>query len=90
MSVTSVTWEDEENNRHVEFSVAYAIENNEVTVGEITPKCVAFLCDKSARPIRSIGVHTATGRKLLSGQFAMTSTFKNLKASIAQQSSLTA
>ena len=82
MNIANVTWEDDEKNRHVEFSIAYAIENNEVTVGEITPKSVSFLCEQGLRPVRSIQVHTATGRQLLSRQFATSHAFRKVKDQI--------
>ena len=82
MNIANVTWEDEEKNRHVEFSVAYAIENDQVQVREITPQSVSFICEKAGRPIRSIKVHTATGRSLLSRQFANSAAFAQLKDEI--------
>jgi hypothetical protein len=76
MGIATVTWEDEENNRQVELSIAYAVENRALTVCEITPKSVAFLCQQSLRPIRSIGVHTPTGRRMLAQQFQQSGEFK--------------
>ncbi len=82
MNIANVTWEDEEKNRHVELSIAYAVENNEVTVREITPKSVSFLCEQGLQPVRSIQVHTATGRQLLSRQFTTSAAFRKIKDQI--------
>jgi hypothetical protein len=85
MGMTSVTWEDEENNRQVEFSLAYAIENQEVTIREITPKAVAFLSAQQVAPVRSIGVHTQAGRQMLARQFKKSRQYANLTKQIASQ-----
>lgn len=85
MGIANVTWEDEENNRHVEFSVAYAVENKALTIREVTPKSVAFLCNQRTNTVRSIGVHTSTGRKLLAQQFKQSSQFETLAKQISDQ-----
>jgi hypothetical protein len=76
MGIANVTWEDEENNRHVELSIAYEIENQAITIREITPKSVSFLCEQRRRPVESIGVHTPAGRRLLSEQFQQSRGFQ--------------
>jgi hypothetical protein len=86
MGVTSVTWEDEENNRQVQFSIAYAVENKELKIGEITPKAVAFLCAQRVDPVRSIGVHTPAGRQMLARQFKQSRQYAALAKQIAVQS----
>jgi hypothetical protein len=85
MGIANVTWEDEENNRKVEISVAYAIENREIRIGEITPKSVAFTCQKRAPLGRTIGVHTPTGRRMLAEEFKKSGQFEILKRQISDQ-----
>ena len=85
MGIANVTWEDEENNRHVEFSIAYAVENAELKIREITPQSVAFLCSQKANRVRSIGVHTSAGRQLLARQFAESGQFAALTRQLSQR-----
>lgn len=86
MGIANVTWEDEENNRQVEFSIAYAVENKELKIREITPKAVAFLCSQRVQPVRSIGVHTPAGRKMLAHQFKLSRQFAAVTKQISDQS----
>jgi hypothetical protein len=91
MGIANVTWEDEENNRQVQFSVAYAIENEALTIREVTPQSVSFLCSERAAPIRSIRVHTATGRRVLVRQFKQSPQFASVARQLTErQSALTA
>jgi len=69
MLMIETKWEDEENNRHVDFAVAYTRKDDAVEICSITPKQVTFLCPHSNAPLRSIGVWTEKGRQLLAGQF---------------------
>jgi hypothetical protein len=85
MGIANVTWEDEENNRKVAFSVAYAVENQKLTIREITPRSVDFLCNKTLSTVRTIGVHTSTGRKLLAKQFQQSPQFKKVAGQISDQ-----
>lgn len=64
-----MTWEDEDCNRNVQFSIGYTIENSEVTIAEVIPTAVSFLCPESKEVTRTIGVHTAKGRQFISDQF---------------------
>jgi hypothetical protein len=82
MNVANVTWEDEENNRRVEFSIAYAIENQELTIREITPKSIAFLAAAEKRPLQTIQVHTSTGRRLLARQLSNSGAWESIKQQI--------
>ena len=78
MKNAAVTWEDEENNRQVEFSVEYTIEDQAVEVRNITPSSVNFLRSEKGHA-RKIGVHTTTGRKMLANQFAASNQFAAIK-----------
>ncbi len=86
MGIANVTWEDEENNRQIEFSIAYAVENQELKIREITPKAVAFLCSQRVHSVRSIGVHTSAGRQMLAHQFRQSGQFAALAQQISDQS----
>ena len=68
MRIIEANWEDEENNRHVAFSVEVAHKADSVEIQAITPKQVTFLCPESNTPLRSIGVWTDSGRELLANQ----------------------
>lgn len=68
MHTTEAHWEDEENNRRVEFSVGYTRRGDAVEIEHLTPKQVTFLCSESREPVRTIGVWTAGGRQLLTRQ----------------------
>lgn len=68
MQTIETNWEDEENNRHVSFSVAYSRQDDAIEIKAITPKQVTFLCPDSNTPVRTIGVWTEKGRQLLTGQ----------------------
>ena len=68
MQRIEANWEDEENNRHVAFSVEYARQDDAIEIRAMTPKHVTFLCPESNSPLRTIGVWTDKGRALLTGQ----------------------
>lgn len=68
MQKIEANWEDEENNRHVAFSVEYARQDDAIEIRAMTPKQVTFLCPESNQPLRSIGVWTDKGRELLTDQ----------------------
>ena len=63
-------WEDETGNRQVQFSVDYTIENATVLVNDVTPTKVTIIDPTSNTTIKSMGVHTAKGQKMLADQFA--------------------
>jgi len=62
-------WEDDETSRKVELLVNYSRNEAGVTVNEITPIKVTFLCPTTKTAVRTIGVWTKTGRSLLASQF---------------------
>ena len=85
MGTFLATWEDEENNRNIQFSVQYATENSEVSLLKITPTKVSFVCPETNTCIRSIGVHTESGRDLLVHRFSTTDRIAQLKTAIASR-----
>jgi hypothetical protein len=68
MHTIESNWEDEENNRQVSFSVEFTKNTGACEIHKVTPKQVTFLCPESNSPLRSVGVWTDTGRKLLEKQ----------------------
>jgi len=68
MQQIETSWEDEENNRQVSFTVQYTREENSIAIEKLTPKQVTFLCPESKSPLRTIGVWTDKGRDLLVNQ----------------------
>ena len=83
MKTTLCTWEDETSNRQVQFSVEYTIENGAVTIKTVTPNKVSFVCPETNTVKNSVGVHTETGRNLLSSQFRNSMGFERLATAIA-------
>lgn len=62
-------WEDDETSRKVELLVNYSQHDAGVTINEITPIKVTFLCPSTKAARRTIGVWTKTGRAMLAAQF---------------------
>jgi len=60
-----IVWEDEAKAREIELFVHYGLEAGVVTVREIRPTTVTLYDNVSKKAIRSLPVHTATGRRLL-------------------------
>ena len=68
MKSFQATWEDEETSRQVELVVNYQLDQTRVEINGVTPTRVTFLCPTSKKPLRSIGVWTNGGRRLLTKQ----------------------
>ncbi|MCC7474433.1 MAG: hypothetical protein IT425_03490 [Pirellulales bacterium] len=68
MQNCQATWEDEENNRHVELVVNYRLDESRVEINNVTPTRVTFFCPTSGNKLRSIGVWTDGGRRMLAQQ----------------------
>lgn len=83
MQKVETKWEDEENNRHIEFLVEYTKKDDEVEIAKVTPKQVTFLCPESKSPVRSIGVWTEKGRELLADQLHESGHVTKLEQSLA-------
>ena len=69
MNSVTTNWEDEENNRLVELSVAYRLEEDRLEIGEITPTSVSFFDPQTKQFVRKIKVWTNAGRQLLSSAY---------------------
>ena len=65
MGTFQAAWEDEENNRRVDLVVAYQVEKGQVEINQVTPQRVHFSCPETGKNLRSIGIHTETGKQLL-------------------------
>ncbi|MEM7313587.1 MAG: hypothetical protein AAF497_10595 [Planctomycetota bacterium] len=79
------TWEDEENNRQIQFSVDYATENGSVEINDVTPVKVSFVCPETNTCTRTIRVHTDAGRKLLANNFRAKADLNLLATEIANR-----
>jgi hypothetical protein len=89
MKSYQATWEDAEASRQVELVVNYQLdqsraEHARVELGDVTPTRVTFLCTKSGKAKRSIGVWTDGGRKFLARQAAAAGRLKTLAQEIAE------
>jgi len=62
-------WEDETTNRQIRFSIDYVIENEQVNVTSVTPTKVTLIDPDTNTIIKSMGVHSDGGRKLLLQRF---------------------
>jgi hypothetical protein len=58
-------WQCAETNRKVEVEVRYSMADSGVSISEVTPKRVTFLCPETKSELRSIGVWTEAGRRHL-------------------------
>ena len=76
-------WEDDENSRQVELVVNYRLDQTRVEISDVTPTRVNFLCSKSGKQTRSVGVHTASGRTLLARQIEAAGRLATLPQEIA-------
>ena len=81
MQTVQANWEDEENNRVVALSVQYTIDADEVKLREVTPTSVTFIQDAAQR---TIGVHTATGVRLLRKQWRAKGGVEHLEHQLTQ------
>lgn len=83
------TWEDEENNRQIRFAVNYRVEDGKAVVEKATPTKVSFVCPESNTLLRSVGVWTETGRRLLADRFNQSPAYAQLVAEIDRRHSET-
>lgn len=84
MKTFQATWEDEETSRQVELVVNYQLDNSRVEINGVTPTRVTFLCPTSKKPLRSVGVHTNGGRRMLVQQAIAAGQLQPLTAEIAE------
>jgi hypothetical protein len=83
MNTCQTNWEDAENNRRVELVVNYRLDASRVQINDVTPTRVTFLCPTSGNPVRSIGVWTGGGRRLLAKQVEAAGRLTTIKDEIA-------
>lgn len=83
-----MTWEDEDCNRNVQFSIGYQIEDSEVKIADVTPTAVSFLCRQTDEVIRTIGIHTRKGQQMLMNQFVSPQRMDEITNAIAEQNGL--
>jgi len=83
MKSFQATWEDEENNRRVELVVNHRLDATRVDINDVTPTRVTFLCPSTGSPVRSIGVWTNGGRRVLARQMAAAGRLATLPQEIA-------
>ncbi len=83
MKSCQASWEDEENNRSVELVVNYKLDASRVEISDVTPTRVNFLCPTSGQTVRSIGVWTNGGRRVLSRQIEQAGRLASLPQEIA-------
>lgn len=83
MKSFQATWEDEENNRRVELVINHRLDAQQVELCDVTPTRVTFLCPTTKNPLRSIGVWTDGGRRVLARQVEAAGRLATLPQEIA-------
>jgi hypothetical protein len=83
MKTYQATWEDAEASRQVELVVKCQLDATQVEVSHVTPTRVTVLCPESRKPLRSVGVWTEGGRRLLARQIAAAGRLATLPQEIA-------
>ena len=73
-------WEDEENNRQVQYSVDYSIESDNIEIVNVTPRQVDF-----TNQTPSIGVHTTKGKIHLAEKIKNSGHLNLVKNQIAEK-----
>ena len=81
-------WNDEENNRQVQFEVAYSIDDKNLSIETVVPTKVTFLEPDTQTAIRSIGVHTERGKQMLKQQLINSGQFDVFRDEIDRRSGL--
>jgi hypothetical protein len=84
MKNCQATWEDAENNRQVELVVNYRLDATRVEINDVTPTRVNFLCPTSGSTVRSIGVWTEGGRRVLERALKSSGRLNTLPQEIAE------
>lgn len=84
MQSTIAKWEDDENNRQVQYSVDYTIENGSIEIVNVTPRQVDFTCETKD----SVGVHTAKGKIHLASKIQASGHLDRIKSEIAAKEEL--
>ena len=87
MQSTRVNWEDEANNRIVSLVVDFTADANstgEIELHRLTPIKVTFLCPDSRTQLRTVAVHSKTGRRLLAQAFVNAGKLPELKSRLLE------
>ena len=82
MNSVQAHWEDEENNRRIEFAVQAKRGQDGVEIESLTPQRVTFVCPHTSDDLRSVGVWTEKGRELLVDQLHNSGSFADLEQQI--------
>ena len=81
-------WEDEAGNRQVQFSIDYTIENATVMIDRVAPTKVTIIDADTNTAVKTMGVHTEKGRKMLADQFAASGKLEEFTVEIARRNGL--
>lgn len=69
MHAYRIVWEDEAKAREIELFVHYRLDAGLVQIDEVRPTQVTLYSAPTQQPIRTLRVHTATGRRLLAQSY---------------------
>lgn len=83
-------WEDEENNRIVQLSVEYRIDDNQIEIESVTPTSILFIDAETHAPVRRMNVWTEGGRRVLARQIAAKQGVEHVRLQIESQLAQTA
>src|SRR5688500_14870685 len=64
-----IVWEDEAKAREIELMVRYRLDAGVVSISDIRPTQVTLYNSNTKQPSRSVPVHTAKGRQLLTSAY---------------------
>lgn len=83
MGMLMANWQDEAKNRNIQFSFKYEINSGTVSITEVVPTRVTFVCPTSNTTLHSVGVYTDSGRKHLASKIHDSVRMNELKSEIA-------
>ena len=69
MHTYRIVWEDEAKAREIELFVHYRLDAGVVTIDEVRPKQITLYNSSTKQAGRSVPVHTAAGRRLLTAAY---------------------
>lgn len=81
-------WNDEANNRIVHFSIGYSVNDSVLSIDTVTPTKVCILDETNETVLKSKGVHTSSGRQLLTEQLKASGQMEEFAAEISRRCGL--
>jgi hypothetical protein len=83
-------WNDENVSRNVHFSIDYSVKNSVLSIDAIKPTKVCILDESNETVVKTIGVHTAKARKMLTDQLKSSGQLEEFSCEISRRCGLLA